>query len=237
MFDEIRKKHLSEILDLIIAFNNKIEQWIILQSEADTFFSTILKNIYKIFELNSDEYRIYDRRKIENFWETIRKVERGKHYIDKDLRLEKLIERLSEFLWKETPDNEKHFKKCDEYQAKRFFSKLFRSAKTEILIVDNYIDWKIFDYIDEIDNEVKIKILTKNGWHKGFINCYQSYKWWNVETRNICDNHDRYIIIDKEKIFLIWTSLNWIWKNDFTVKELNNKDKITDLYNSRNNTN
>jgi len=231
MIDEKQKDQLNNILDVVIAFSNKIEQWVVLRSEADDFFTTILNNIYKVFDYNSDEYRIFDRRKIETFWETIRKVGRWwRQYISWDGRLQKIIRRLSEFTGMTVNENEIHFKAWDTYKAKRYLSKLFRSAKNEILVVDNFIDWNIFDYIDEIDNKIEIKILTKDGGHKSFKNYYQIYDGWNVEARNIDGNHDRYIIIDKEKIFLIWTSLNWIWKKDFTVKELDSTDEINYLY-------
>ncbi len=233
MIDIETKSKIKDTVTEIDNFLKEIEKWIITEEKADNFFSETIQKIYNTIPKNSDEYNLFDRWKIENIWLTIwhRNLLEPK-YIDEYPRLESLITRLSELISHKVIEDEIFFTKDDTYRATRHLQRCFSSAKNEILIIDNYIDWNIFDFIDEIDVKIRVMILTKReGVKKLFKTLYNAYDWKNLTVKiTNRNNHDRYIIIDQKNMYLLWTSINWIGKKDFSFKKLTSKDQITHLY-------
>ncbi|MFA7123985.1 MAG: hypothetical protein WC212_08100 [Candidatus Delongbacteria bacterium] len=48
------------------------------------------------------------------------------------------------------------------FDAYKFVSDLFRTAKKSILIIDNYIDDSVLVHLTTVDKSVRVKILTKS---------------------------------------------------------------------------
>lgn len=223
------KDKISLIIDHLLEISNWIKELIITNKEADDSFSGWIEEICKLLDKESLEYKKFDSRKQRKYL----RLPRTRPWIAEDnSKIVDLIGILKEISSYKEIEDEKNFKAGEEYESIRYFSKLFQSATKEILILDDYISSNIFDFIEEIENNIKIKILTSpNKFKSNFKTLYLWYKGWNLEakTHNIA-NHDRYIILDNNKIYHIWTSLNWIGKNDFSTKELSDKQKIIDIY-------
>jgi len=226
------KNQIHQIIDELIKLSEWIKEWIITNKEHDESFSNNIQKIYSILEKDSFEYKKFDNWKITNYhtiWTSQRKEEQ---YAKSDKNIQDLIWILKEITWYNHTENEKHFKIWDNYEVWRYFWKLFQNAKNEILIVDNYVDSNLFDYIEEIEKNINIKILTSWNYKTNFKNLYLNYPNWNLETKISNTNiHDRYIVLDQKIIYLVWTSFNCFWKSDFSVKQLNDINKIDDLYN------
>lgn len=230
--DDSQKQQIQSIIDDSIKLSESIKLWIVKLKEVEDFFHGSLKIVYDTFDKNSIEYKIFDKRKVEKYGKTLRRNEREEDkYINNDFKIEDLRNKLSDIIWYKVVENEKHFKAWEKYEVIRYFSKLFWDAKEEILIMDEYIDSNIFDFIEEIDANIKIKILTSNKHKPNFKNLYWSYSKWNLEAKlHNTDNHDRYIILDQKEIYHNWISFNWIGKSDFSVKKLDDKNQIKYLY-------
>ncbi len=223
------KNQIHQIIDELIKLCEWIKDWIITNKEHDESFSNNIQKIYLILEKDSFEYKKFDNWKTSKYLYTTRTIP---WYCNNDLKILNLIWILKEITWYNKIENEKHFKIWDNYEIVRYFSKLFQNTKNEILIVDSYVDSNLFDYIEEIEKNINIKILTSWNCKTNFKNLYLSYTDWNLETKISNTNiHDRYIVLDQKIIYLVWTSFNCFWKSDFSIKQLNDINKINDLYN------
>ena len=79
------------------------------------------------------------------------------------------------------------------YDAYSLLIDIFKEAKKEIIIIDNYAGKKLFDIIRNIN--VKMKIYTENIDNISKEKYEKQYS--NIEIINTNIFHDRFIIIDK----------------------------------------
>jgi len=102
------------------------------------------------------------------------------------------------------------------YDAYKFVSDIFRSAKKSILIIDNYIDDSVLTLLSKRAKDVKAVIYTKSVSDqlkldvRKFNEQYEPIKL--VEFKN---SHDRFIIIDDKVIYHFGASLKDLGKKWF----------------------
>lgn len=225
------KNQIHQIIDELIKLTEWIKEWIIKNKEVASAFSWNIQKVYSILEKDSFEHRKFDNWKTTNYhtiWTLPREAEK---YAKWDKNIQDLIWILQEITGYNKIENEKHFKVLDNYGIIRYLSKIFQNAKSELFIIDPYADSVIFDYIEEIEKNISIKILTSWSYKANFKNLYLTYSDWNLETKISNTNiHDRYIILDQKIIYSVWVSFNWFWKSDFSIKQLYDINKINDLY-------
>lgn len=225
------KNQIHQIIDELIKLSHWIKDWIIKNKELGSAFSWNIQKVYSILEKDSFEYRKFDNWKISNYHTIYSMPREAEKYAKWDKSIQDLIWILKEITWYNHTEDEKHFKVWEDYQIIRYLSKLLQNSKSELLIVDSYADSNLFDFFEELENNINIKVLTSEKWCKNnFKKLYFSYSWINLEVKLNNDIHDRYIIIDQENIYLLWTSFNHMWNKDFSIKKLNDLNKITDLY-------
>ncbi|MDD5770421.1 MAG: hypothetical protein PHE25_05625 [Candidatus Gracilibacteria bacterium] len=226
------KNQIHQIIDELIKLSEGILEEIITNKECDDSFSGNIQKIYSILEKDSFEYRKFDSWKASKYLWTPRTVP---GYCKSNLKIEDLISILKEITGYNHTEDEKHFKVGEDYQIIRYLSKLLQNSKSELLIVDSYADSNLFDFFEELENNINIKVLTSEKWCKNnFKKLYFSYYGTNLEVKLNNDIHDRYIIIDQENIYLLGTSFNHMGNKDFSIKKLNDLNKITDLYDTWN---
>lgn len=106
------------------------------------------------------------------------------------------------------------------YDAYTLIQFLFETANKEIIIIDNYVDRTILDRLVVKNNTVQVIIYTSiNTRLLGRdINTFNSqYGGLNVKyTTNV---HDRYIIIDQNKIYHLGHSIKDLGKKIFSISE------------------
>ena len=88
------------------------------------------------------------------------------------------------------------------YDAYTLIQSIFESANNEIIIIDNYIDRTILDRLTVKKNNVIVNIYTNNTSRLlvSDINAFNS-QYGNLSIINTTKVHDRYIIIDKTKLY------------------------------------
>lgn len=101
------------------------------------------------------------------------------------------------------------------YDAYAFINDLLKSAKNEVVLMDNYIDETVFTLFSKYPN-LKIKIYT-NSISKQLRLDYQKYcsQYQNIELKEYKNSHDRFIILDKKEVFHIGASLKDLGKKWF----------------------
>ena len=106
------------------------------------------------------------------------------------------------------------------YDAYTLIQSLFESANNEIIIIDNYVDRTILDRLVVKKNNVRIIIYTSlNSRLLGRdINTFNS-QYGGLDVRYTTNVHDRYIIIDKNKIYHLGHSIKDLGKKIFSISE------------------
>ena len=108
------------------------------------------------------------------------------------------------------------------YDAYTLIQSIFEKANNEIIIIDNYIDRTILDRLIVKKSNVNVVIYTNSNSSKLLnkdINMFNSqYKGLSIKYTSKV--HDRYIIIDNNKLYHLGHSIKDLGKKIFSINEL-----------------
>ena len=106
------------------------------------------------------------------------------------------------------------------YDAYTLIQSIFESAINEIIIIDNYVDRTILDRLVVKKSNVQVIIYTSiNTRLLGRdINTFNS-QYGGLDVRYTTNVHDRYIIIDQNKIYHLGHSIKDLGKKIFSISE------------------
>ena len=109
------------------------------------------------------------------------------------------------------------------YDAYTLIQSLFESANNEIIIIDNYVDRTILDRLVVKNTNVQVIIYTSiNSRLLGRdINTFNS-QYGGLDVKYTTNVHDRYIIIDQNKIYHLGHSIKDLGKKIFSISESDN---------------
>ncbi len=130
-------------------------------------------------------------------------------------------EKIDFFVRTSLPPVEGIFYEGEIYGAYSFVSDLIRSAKTRIVLIDNYIDDRVLTMLDKRNDGVKATIYTKNFTRQLSLDIAQHNKQFapiDVEPFNL--SHDRFMIID-DIVYHIGASLKDLGKAWFAFTKMN----------------
>lgn len=129
-----------------------------------------------------------------------------------DVKIDSVLNALED---KTKKSNEGIFFDGQIYDAYAFVNDLLKSAKKEVIIIDNYIDDTVFTLLSKYQN-LEIKIYTQNI-SKQLNLDFQKYKaqYKNIELQAFKKAHDRFLIIDSAEIYHIGASLKDLGKKWF----------------------
>ncbi|AXX89438.1 DNA-binding protein [Arcobacter suis] len=107
------------------------------------------------------------------------------------------------------------------YDSYSFISDLLRSAKSEIILIDNYIDDTVLTLFSKTSN-IKVTIYT-NIISKQLKLDFEKYskQYNNITLRTFKNSHDRFLIIDNQEIYHIGASLKDLGKKWFAFSKIN----------------
>ncbi|MDD2894649.1 MAG: RhuM family protein [Aliarcobacter sp.] len=107
------------------------------------------------------------------------------------------------------------------YDSYSFISDLLRSAKSEIILIDNYIDDTILTLFLKIPN-IKVTIYT-NTISKQLKLDFEKYskQYDNITLKIFPNSHDRFLILDNKEIYHIGASLKDLGKKWFAFSKIN----------------
>ncbi len=106
------------------------------------------------------------------------------------------------------------------YDAYKFINDLLKSTQKEIILVDNYIDDTVLTLFSKYKG-LKFKIITKNisKQLQLDINKYNS-QYKNLEIKISNKFHDRFLILDKQEVYHLGSSLKDLWKKIFWFNKI-----------------
>ncbi|MGB5792916.1 MAG: DNA-binding protein, partial [Poseidonibacter sp.] len=106
------------------------------------------------------------------------------------------------------------------YDSYKFVSDLIKTAKDEIILIDNYIDDTTLTLFSKIPN-IKVAIYT-NVISKQLKQDFEKYskQYDNITLKTFKDSHDRFLILDKKEIYHIGASIKDLGKKWFAFSKI-----------------
>ena len=113
------------------------------------------------------------------------------------------------------------------FKSHYVLNKIFESAKEEIIIVDNYADKELLMYLSTLQKS--IKIISKN--MDNLLIAKYEKEFNNIEFIRKDIFHDRFIILDREKLFSCGSSFKDLGKKCFAINLMEDKIILNKLLN------
>ena len=195
-FRKIKRKIKIYNLDVIISVGYRVK------SKTGTQFRIWATNTLKSYLLKG--YVIQDR--IENM---------EKKLFEHDHKIEFLLNT-------NLPPNQGIFYDGQIFDAHSFVSKLIKSAKKSIDLLDNYIDDAVLTQLAKKNKGVRVVIYTKNNTKQLQLDLERFNKQYEpIEVVEFNKSHDRFLIIDQKEVYHIGASLKDLGKKWFAFSKLN----------------
>ena len=140
--------------------------------------------------------------------------------IKHERQIDELSEKVDFFVRTSLPPVEGIFYDGQIFDAYVFASNLIKSAKSSIVLIDNYVDESVLTTLSKRENNVLAKIVTKSisdQFHLDLNRHNSQYPQIDVEERT--DIHDRFLIIDNT-VYHIGASLKDLGKKLFAFSKL-----------------
>ena len=104
------------------------------------------------------------------------------------------------------------------YDAYEYVSDIIRRANDSIVLIDPYCDSKALTYLKNKKADAKVIIVTSNPSkiEREELNKFES-QYGEIVIKELDDNHDRYLIIDKNECYNLGASLNYMGKKSFSI--------------------
>ncbi|HPX75942.1 MAG TPA: RhuM family protein [Bacteroidales bacterium] len=118
------------------------------------------------------------------------------------------------------------------FDAYELASKIIRSAKNSIVLIDNYIDETTLTHLAKKNKNVKILLLTKNINKQLQLDVQKANaQYGNFEIKTFTLSHDRFIIIDNTEVYHLGASLKDLGKKWFAFTKMN-KNSVQNIINA-----
>jgi hypothetical protein len=107
------------------------------------------------------------------------------------------------------------------FDAYELASRIIRSAKQEIILIDNYIDESTLTHLSKKAENAKVLLLTKNISKQLALDIKKANEQYgNFEAKTLSTSHDRFLIIDKKEIYHLGASLKDLGKKWFAFSKM-----------------
>ena len=139
-------------------------------------------------------------------------------------RVAKTEAQIESFVRTALPPREGIFMDGQIYDAYEFVTRLIKSAKKSILLIDNYVDESVLTMMSEKASGVRVDIYTKEV-SKPLALAADKFnaQYGDLEIHAMHIFHDRFLIIDDTTIYLIGASLKDAGKKLFAFTQLSPK--------------
>ena len=111
------------------------------------------------------------------------------------------------------------------YDAYSLLLDILNTSKNEIIIIDNYAGKELLDILKKVDK--KIIIVSKNI-DNTLTEKYES-QYSNITFVNNNSFHDRFIIIDRKKLYSCGASFKDLGKKCFAINEIKPKEYLEEI--------
>ena len=140
----------------------------------------------------------------------------------KQLEADQKIEEIFKALESDKLHNEKGiFYNGQVFDAYTFVSDIIRSAKSSIILLDNYVDDTVLTLLGKRKTNVTATILTKSISNQLRLDLQRyNSQYPPIEIEVFSDAHDRFLIIDHTELYHIGASLKDLGKKWFAFSRM-----------------
>ncbi|MBW6479365.1 MAG: virulence RhuM family protein [Bacteroidales bacterium] len=118
------------------------------------------------------------------------------------------------------------------FDAYELASKIIRSAKHSIILIDNYIDEITLTHLSKKDKAVKVYLLTNDPGKQLLLDVQKANaQYGNYTLKSFTKSHDRFLIIDNKDIYHLGASLKDLGKKWFAFSKME-KSSVESILNS-----
>ena len=108
------------------------------------------------------------------------------------------------------------------FDAYELTSRIIRSAKKKIVLIDNYMDETTLTHLSKKQKQVHVILYTKTVDKQLSLDIQKANEQYgNFEVRILKHSHDRFLILDDEEIYHLGASLKDLGKKWFAFTKLN----------------
>ena len=146
--------------------------------------------------------------------------------IKHERQIDELSEKVDFFVRTSLPPVEGVFYDGQIFDAYVFASNLIKSAKSSIVLIDNYVDESVLTTLSKRENNVSAKIVTKSISDQFLLDLNRhNSQYPQIEVEERTDIHDRFLIID-DTVYHIGASLKDLGKKLFAFSKLEISSEI-----------
>lgn len=110
------------------------------------------------------------------------------------------------------------------FDAYELASKIIRSAKQSIVLIDNYVDESAITHLAKKKNNIKVLLLSKNISKTLELDLKKANEQYgNFEIKTFAHSHDRFLIIDQNEVYHLGASLKDLGKKWFAFSKMDKK--------------
>jgi hypothetical protein len=107
------------------------------------------------------------------------------------------------------------------FNAYEFTSRIIRSAKTDIILIDSYIDETTFTHLTKKCKNVTVSLFTKNCSKQIMLDLKKvNEQFGGFKMVNFSQSHDRFLIIDQKEVYHLGASLKDLGKKWFAFSKM-----------------
>ena len=154
----------------------------------------------------------------------LRTVLNNSNRIDKNEREIKLLQESFKKFEEKKIVNEIYYN-GQIYDAYSKILDIFKEAKIEIVVIDGYADKVLLDIIRNLDSNIKVHLITfsKNTAFQSLLTKYKK-QYSNLIVTYNDTFHDRYFILNQDKVYHCGTSINHAGSKTFSINLLEDED-------------
>ena len=118
------------------------------------------------------------------------------------------------------------------FDAYELASRIIRSAKSDIILIDNYIDESTLTHLTKKTKEVKLFLLTKTISDQLALDVKKANEQYgHIEIKSFDKSHDRFLIIDNTEVYHLGASLKDLGKKWFAFSKMDKSSVVNILVN------
>jgi hypothetical protein len=118
------------------------------------------------------------------------------------------------------------------FDAYELASKIIRSAKQSIVLIDNYMNENTLTHLAKKNKEVNVLLLSKTVSKQLILDVEHAHKQYGgFELKAFTKSHDRFLIIDNQEVYHLGASLKDLGKKWFAFSKMD-KDSVKNIINS-----
>jgi len=107
------------------------------------------------------------------------------------------------------------------FDAYEFASKIIRSAKTSIVLIDNYVDETTLTHLAKKAKGVKVTLLSKTIGKQLKLDVQNANtQYGHFEAKEFTQSHERFLIIDSKEVYHLGASLKDLGKKWFAFSKM-----------------